>query len=46
MSCKKKTCKYYKSCIVKRENDGSGCGDYERGEVKTTKLRFMIILTR
>ena len=40
MSCKKKTCKYYKSCIVKRENDGTGCGDYERGEVKmATKFK-------
>ena len=39
MSCKKKTCKYFKKCLFKRENDGTGCSDYERGEVKTTKLK-------
>lgn len=39
MSCKRKTCEYYKSCIVKRENDGTGCDDYKKGEVKTTKLK-------
>ena len=39
MSCKKKTCKYFKKCLFKRENDGTGCGDYERREVKTTKLK-------
>lgn len=39
MSCKRKTCKYFKKCLFKRENDGTGCGDYERGEVKTTKLK-------
>ena len=40
MSCKRKTCKYFKRCIAKRENDGTGCGDYERGEVKiTTKFK-------
>ena len=40
MSCKKKTCKYFKNCLVKRENDGTGCSDYERGEVKmSTKFK-------
>ena len=39
MSCKRKTCKYFEKCLFKRENDGTGCGDYERGEVKTTKLK-------
>ena len=40
MSCKRKTCKYFKKCLFKRENDGTGCGDYERGEVKiTTKFK-------
>lgn len=40
MSCKRKTCKYFKNCGVKSAIDRAGCGDYERGEVKiTTKLK-------
>lgn len=39
MSCKRKTCKYFKNCIVKRENDGTGCNDYKKGEVKAIKLK-------
>ena len=33
------TCKYFKNCGVKSAIDRTGCGDYERGEVKTTKLK-------
>lgn len=39
MSCKRKTCKYFKNCGVKSAIDRAGCSDYERGEVKTTKLK-------
>lgn len=40
MSCKRKTCKYFKRCLAKRENDGTGCDDYVKGEVKiTTKFK-------
>ena len=39
MSCKRMTCKYFKNCGVKSAIDRTGCSDYERGEVKTTKLK-------
>lgn len=29
MSCKRKTCVYFKRCLGKRNNDGTGCSDYE-----------------
>ena len=29
MSCKRKTCIYFKRCLGKRDNDGTGCSDYE-----------------
>lgn len=30
MACRSKMCKYYKNCIVRDANDGSGCDDYEK----------------
>lgn len=30
MSCKAKSCKYYKKCLAKRDCMDSRCGDYER----------------
>ena len=29
MSCKRKTCVYFKRCLGKRDNDGTGCSDYD-----------------
>ena len=35
MSCKAKTCKYYKKCLAKRDLVGDTCcNDYERKEIK------------
>lgn len=39
MSCKRKTCEYYKSCVVKRENDGTGCYDYKKSLIIPQKLK-------
>jgi len=41
MACKKKICKYYRNCIVRSENDGSGCGDFERatGEMPASMIK-------
>lgn len=29
MACKRKSCKYFKKCLGKTMNDGTGCSDYE-----------------
>lgn len=29
MACKRKSCKYFKKCLGKSMNDGTGCSDYE-----------------
>lgn len=39
MSCKRKTCGYYKTCMVKRENDGTGCYDYKKSLIIPHKLK-------
>lgn len=42
MSCKRKTCIYFKRCLGKRDNDGTGCSDYEykRNGVLKKKKRY------
>jgi hypothetical protein len=35
--CKAKSCKYYKTCIVKRECTDFCCGDYVKGQDKKVK---------
>lgn len=43
MACKRKSCKYFKKCLGKSMNDGTGCSDYEfqKNGVLKKKKRYL-----